>query len=83
MNEENDPSIHNIEQKVYPSALFFCIFELILEDTFARWEKYSSKLDISCSLIRIFEVNLLDTLARCKKIEVNFSFLARLFVSLR
>ena len=30
------------------------IFEVNLEDTFARCEKYSSKLDISRSLIRIF-----------------------------
>ena len=31
-----------------------CIFELKLEYTFVRCEKYSSKLDISRSLIRIF-----------------------------
>ena len=30
------------------------IFEINLQDTFARYEKYSSKLDISRSLIRIF-----------------------------
>ena len=34
------------------------------EDTLARFEKYSSKLDISRSLIRICEMNLEDTLAR-------------------
>ena len=38
-----------------------------LQDTFARCEKYSSKLDISRSLIRIFEINLQDTFARCEK----------------
>ena len=32
----------------------FTIFELKLQDTSSRCEKYSSKLDISRSLIRIF-----------------------------
>ena len=33
---------------------YLTIFEVNLEDTFACFEKYSSKLDISRSLIRIF-----------------------------
>ena len=33
------------------------IFEVKLEDTFVRRKKYSSKLDISRSLIRIFAEN--------------------------
>ena len=33
------------------------IFEVKLEDTFVRRKKYSSKLDISSSLIRIFAKN--------------------------
>ena len=43
------------------------IFEINLQDTFARYEKYSSKLDISRSFIRIFEINLQDTFTRLKK----------------
>ena len=34
----------------------FIIFELNLEDTFTRCEKYSGKLDISRSFICIFDV---------------------------
>ena len=37
---------------------FLCTFEVNLEYTFARLKKYSSKLDISCSLIRTFELYL-------------------------
>ncbi len=33
---------------------FFLIFEINFEYTFIRFEKYSSKLDISRSFIRIF-----------------------------
>ena len=53
-----------------------------LEDTLARFEKYSSKLDISRSLIRICEMNLEDTSLALKNIQVNLIFLARLSVSL-
>ena len=38
-------------------SFIFTIFEGKLEYTFARCEKYSSKLDISRSLIRIFAAN--------------------------
>ena len=34
------------------------IFEINLENTFVRFEKYSSKLDISRSLIHIFELKV-------------------------
>ena len=53
-----------------------------LEDTLARFEKYSSKLDISRSIIRICEMNLEDTSLALKNIQVNLIFLARLSVSL-
>ena len=54
-----------------------------LQYTSARCEKYSSKLDISCSLNRIFEKisNILPLAV--KNIEVNFIFLARLCVYLQ
>ena len=38
-----------------------------LEYTFARWKKYSSKLDISRSLVRIFETNSNIFCTRCEK----------------
>ena len=59
-----------------------CTFEINLECTFARRKKYSSKLDISCSLIRKSEVNLECTSLAVKNIQVNLIFLARLFVHL-
>ncbi len=37
------------------------IFKVNQEDTFARCEKYSSKLDISHSLIRIFAGKIANT----------------------
>ena len=37
------------------------IFEVSLEDTFARSEKYLSKLNISRSLMRIFAHKILKT----------------------
>ena len=43
------------------------IFDLKIEDTFARFEKYSSKLDISRSLIRIIAINCENTFARFEK----------------
>ena len=43
----------------YPAK--FIIFEVNLLDTFTRCEKYPSKLDISRSLIRIFELKLQET----------------------
>ena len=51
----------------HPIKKNISIFEINLEDTFARREKYSSKLDISRSLMRIFETNLEDTFARREK----------------
>ena len=48
--------------KFHPHPAIFtqvlAIFEINLQDTCARCEKYSSKLDISRSLIRIFVGNL-------------------------
>ena len=44
-----------------------------------RCEKYSSKLDISRSFLRIFEINLEDTFTRCEKysskLDISRSFL--------
>jgi len=40
------------------SSLTFTIFEENFEDTCTRCEKYSSKLDISRSFIRIFAKNV-------------------------
>ena len=54
-----------------------------LQDTCARGDKYSSKLDIFRSLIRIFETKNSKILSLAlKNIKVGFIFLARLFVSL-
>ena len=45
-----------------------CVFETNLEDTFIRFEKYSSKLDISRSFICIFAPNYVKMqTALCKK----------------
>ena len=59
------------------------IFEINLQYTLAHCKKYSSKLDISCSLYMIFEINLQYTLARGKKysskLDISCS-LMRIFV---
>ena len=86
--------------------LLIRIFEINLQDTFTRFEKYSSKLnfvefrprsvekinflyilslklDISCSFIRIFEINLQDTFTRLKKsskLDISCSFI-RIFAA--
>ena len=65
------------------TRVFLCKFGENLEYTFARCEKYSSKLDISRSLIRIFEVNSNILLLAMKNIQVNLIFLARLYVYLQ
>ncbi len=44
----------NIQVNLIFLARFFLIFEMNLQDTFARFEKYSSKLDIYRSFFRIF-----------------------------
>ena len=64
------------------SCTFISIFVVNCEDTFTRSDKYPSKLDIFRSLIRIFEVTSKVLSLAVKNIEVNFIFLARLFVSL-
>ena len=49
-----------------------------------RCEKYSSKLDISRSLMRIFEKSLEKTFARCKKYSSKLDIsrsLMRIFVN--
>ena len=59
------------------------ILVMNLQDTCARGDKYSSKLDIFRSLIRIFETKNSKILSLAlKNIKVGFIFLARLFVSL-
>ena len=54
-------------------------------DTHTRFEKFSSKLDISRSLIRIFEVNLEDTDVRFEnyssKLDISRS-LIRIFAEI-
>jgi hypothetical protein len=56
-----------------------------LEDTFTRCEKYPSKLDISRSFIRTFEIELEGTSTRCKKypskLDISRSFI-RTFVKI-
>ena len=59
------------------------IFELKLEDTFTRCEKYPSELDISHSFIRIFTMFVKILSLSLKNIEASFIFLTRLFVSLQ
>ena len=66
-------------------ACFSCLctnFEVNLEDTCTRCEKYSSKLDISRSFIYIFEVTSKIFSLAVKNIQASLIFLARLFVSL-
>jgi hypothetical protein len=46
---------YTLKDKFYSN--FFYTFEVKLEDTFVRRKKYSSKLDFSSSLIRIFAEN--------------------------
>ena len=48
-------------------CLLIRIVEINLQYTFARCKKYSSKLDISCSLIRIFALNCINV-SCCKDI---------------
>ena len=45
-----------LSKKLDISRSFIAIFEINLEDTFTRCEKYSSKLDISRSFITIFAI---------------------------
>jgi hypothetical protein len=47
-------ALKNIQASLIFLAHLLRIFEINLQDTCARFEKYSSKLDISHSLIRIF-----------------------------
>ena len=47
--------------------LFFIIFEINLQDTFTHFEKYSSKLDISHSFIRIFAANIVKCIIILRK----------------
>ena len=60
-------AVKNIQVNLIFLARLFVSLRLNLEDTFARYEKYSSKLDISRSLVTIFEINLEDTFARSNK----------------
>ena len=58
---------------------------LKLQDTFARCEKYSSKLDINRSSFTIFELKLQDTFARCEKYSSKLDIyrsLMRIFTNL-
>ena len=45
-----------LSKKLDISRSFIAIFEINLEDTFTRCEKYSSKLDISRLFITIFAI---------------------------
>ena len=48
--------VKKIQAWLHISRSFIHTFEINLEDTFTRCEKYSSKLDIYRSFIRIFDV---------------------------
>ena len=67
---------------IHPFSVFF---EIKLEDTFTRGEKYPSKPDISRSFIRIFEIKLEDTYTRRKKypskLDISRSFI-RIFAEI-
>ena len=67
-----------LKQALYIS-LVYCIFMVNHEDTFTRCNKYSSKLDISRSFLRIFMVIHEDTFTRCNKysskLDISRSFL--------
>ena len=56
---------------------------LFYEDTCTRWAKYQSKLCISHSFIRIFEISSKILALVLKNVQVNLTFLTRLFVSLK
>ena len=64
-------------------AIITQVLTIFIEYTFARCEKYSSKLDISRSLIRIF---IEYTFARCEKyssklhiISLAYSYIYRIY----
>ena len=65
---------------------YFNNAKIYLENTFARCEKYSSELDISRSLIAIFEINLENTFARCEKYSSELDIsrsLIRIFANMK
>ena len=51
---------------LFSTEPIYGIFEINLQYTFARYKKYSSELDISRSLIRIFAVDNNKTLYQLK-----------------
>jgi len=57
-------ALKNIQASLIFLARLFVSLWLRQEDTFTRFEKYPSKLDISRSFIRIFAKKILRTLAK-------------------
>ena len=85
-NIKQHPRCSKILNYTFTKTRYLRIFEINLENTFARCEKYSSRLDISRSLIAIFEINLENTFARCEKYSSELDIsrsLIRIFANMK